>query len=184
MLDHASIPATVTKFFQVMTRTAPRGNSVPMFLSSRTWQPVDPNRNLLSLAAMRNDCPVFDDLERSDAEWTVIHVPRPSKKAMNPDRPANALLLAQISHLQHAERRLPLRYRSEIYTHAIRTEGEAAEYIREVTEAIHQAHADAAKRRAKRGPARDRNRRCRRTAEAEEHTQGEKEEQQARQRKK
>jgi hypothetical protein len=83
-----------------------------------------------------------------------IHVPRPSKKAMNPDRPANALLLAQVSHLQHAERRLPLRYRSEIYTHAIKTEGEAASYIREVTEAIHQAHADAAKQRAKRAPKR------------------------------
>lgn len=80
----------------------------------------------------------------------VIHVPRPSKKAMDPDRPANALLLAQVSHLQHAERRLPLRYRSEIYTHAIRTEGEAAEYIREVTEAIHRAHADAEKHRTKR----------------------------------
>jgi hypothetical protein len=79
----------------------------------------------------------------------VIHVPRPSKKAMNPDRPANALLLAQVSHLQHAERQLPLRYRSEMYTHAIRTEGEAANYIREVTEAIHRAHADAAKRRSK-----------------------------------
>src|SRR5438067_12746069 len=84
----------------------------------------------------------------------VIHVPRPSKTAMNPDRPANALLLAQVSHLQHAERQLPLRYRSDIYIHAIRTEGEAANYIREVTEAIHQAHADAAKRRAK--PARKR----------------------------
>ena len=84
----------------------------------------------------------------------VIHVPRPSKEAMDPDRPANALLLAQVSHLQHAERQLPLRYRSEIYTHAIKTEGEAASYIREVTEAIHQAHADAAKRRAK--PARKR----------------------------
>ena len=79
----------------------------------------------------------------------VIHVPRPSKKAMNPERPANALLLSQVSHLQHAERRLPLRYRTKIYTRAIETEGEAAEYIREVTEAIHQAHADAAKRRAR-----------------------------------
>jgi len=80
----------------------------------------------------------------------LIPVPKPSKKAMNPDRPANALLLAQISHLQHAERRLPLRYRSEIYTHAIKTEGEAAKYIREVTEAIHRAHGDAEKQRAKR----------------------------------
>src|SRR5256886_11390101 len=79
----------------------------------------------------------------------VIHVPRPSKEAMDPNRPANALILAQVSHLQHAERQLPLRYRSDIYTHAIKTEGEAAAYVREVTEAIHQAHADAAKRRAK-----------------------------------
>lgn len=81
----------------------------------------------------------------------TIHVPRPSTKSMNQDRPANALLLAQVAHLQHAESRLPLRYRSEIYAHAIKTEGEAAEYIREVTEAIHRAHADAAKQRAKRG---------------------------------
>ena len=74
---------------------------------------------------------------------TAIPVPKPSKKAMNPDRPASSLLLTQVEHLQHAERRLPLRYRTEIYTHAIRTEGEAARYIREVTEAIHRAHAEA-----------------------------------------
>lgn len=80
----------------------------------------------------------------------IILIPRPSKKAWNPDRAANALLLAQVGHLQHAERRLPLRYRSRIYTHAIRTEGEAARYIREVTEAIHKAHADAKAERAKR----------------------------------
>jgi hypothetical protein len=69
---------------------------------------------------------------------------------MNPDRPVSSLLLTQVQHLQHAERRLPLRYRTEIYTHAIRTEGEAARYIREVTEAIHQAHNDAAAQRNKR----------------------------------
>jgi len=80
---------------------------------------------------------------------TLIHVPRPSKMARNPDRPVSSLLLAQIQHLQHAERRLPLRYRTEIYVHAVKTEGEAARYIREVTEAIHQAHADAAAQRAK-----------------------------------
>jgi len=80
----------------------------------------------------------------------IIPVPRPSKKSMNPDRPVNCLLRAQVEHLQHAEWRLPLRYRSSIYTHAIRTEGEAAEYVREVTEAIHRAHADATERRVKR----------------------------------
>src|SRR5437667_5382458 len=77
----------------------------------------------------------------------VIDVPRPSRKAINQDRAANALIMAQVSHLQHAERRLPLKYRSEIYTHAIQTEREAAAYIREVTEAIHKAHAEAAKQR-------------------------------------
>jgi len=77
----------------------------------------------------------------------VIHVPRPSPKAMNPNRPVSSLLLTQVKHLQHAERRLPLRYRTEIYTHAIRTEGEAATYIHHVTKAIHQAHADASGRR-------------------------------------
>jgi len=80
---------------------------------------------------------------------TIIHVPKPSKKAMNPHRPVSGLLLAQIQHLQHAERRLPLAYRSKIYTHAIQTEGEAARYIREVTEAIHLAHSDAARQRTK-----------------------------------
>lgn len=84
---------------------------------------------------------------RQATKLAIIAVPRPSKKAMNPHRPASALLLAQVQHLQHAERRLPLRYRSKIYTHAIKTEGEAAEYIREVTEAIHLAHADAERRR-------------------------------------
>lgn len=80
----------------------------------------------------------------------VIRIPKPSKNAYNPERAVNALLLSQVEHLQHAERRLPLRYRSKIYTHAIRTEGEAAAYNREVTEAIHKAHADARTERAKR----------------------------------
>ncbi len=84
----------------------------------------------------------------------VIKVPRP-RSAMDPDRPVNTLLQAQIQHLQQAERRLPLRYRSLIYTHAVQTEGEAAEYIREVTEAIHRAHDDAAREREKRSAQRE-----------------------------
>jgi hypothetical protein len=81
---------------------------------------------------------------------TLIHVPRPSKSARDPDRPVNALLQTQIDHLHEAERNLPLRYRTEIYFKAIDTEGEAARYIREVTEAIHRAHDDAAAERKKR----------------------------------
>jgi hypothetical protein len=78
----------------------------------------------------------------------AIPVPRP-KSSINPQRAMNTLLQAQVHHLQQAEQHLPTKYRSEIYTHAIHTEGEAAEYIREVTEAIHQAHLDAVRTRSK-----------------------------------
>jgi hypothetical protein len=78
---------------------------------------------------------------------TVIKVPTPPASAYDPNRPMSALLKMQVEHLQEAERRLPSRYRSEIYTNAIKTEGEAAKYVRAVTEAIHQAHADAERTR-------------------------------------
>jgi len=79
----------------------------------------------------------------------VISVPRPQKSAHDPTRKISGLLISQITHMQHAERRLPQKYRADIYVHAIKTEGEAAQYIRAVTEAIHRAHEDAAKQRAK-----------------------------------
>ncbi|MGZ4816259.1 MAG: hypothetical protein ACXVZV_12670 [Terriglobales bacterium] len=87
---------------------------------------------------------------------TLIHVPRPPKSSYDPNRPVSALLKSQIDYLHHAARRLPLRYRSEIYVNAIKTEGEAARYIREVTQAIHDAHAEAATARAKVVPKRKR----------------------------
>lgn len=87
---------------------------------------------------------------------TLIHVPRPPKRARNPERPVSSLLKMQIEQLHSAEKRLPLRDRSEIYINAIKTEGEAAKYIREVTEAIHGAHEDAARQRTKRAPSRKR----------------------------
>jgi len=86
----------------------------------------------------------------------MIHVPKPPKSAFDPKRPVSALLKSQIDYLQHAERRLPLRYRSEIYVNAIKTEGEAANYIRQVTQAIHDAHSDAATARTRVAPKRKR----------------------------
>ena len=85
---------------------------------------------------------------------TLIHVPRPPKKAMDPNRPVSALLKTQIEHLHDAERRLPPRYRSEVYVNAIKTEGEAAAYISTVTDAIRNAHEEA--ERARRAPKRKR----------------------------
>lgn len=64
--------------------------------------------------------------------------------AYDPNRPVSSLLKTQVEHLHEAERRLPARYHSEIYINAIKTEGEAANYIRAVTEAIHAAHKEAA----------------------------------------
>ena len=79
---------------------------------------------------------------------TVIQVPKPPKSAWDPNRPLSTLLQSQIEHLCEAEKRLPHKYKSQIYTNAIKTEGEAAEYIQKVTAAIQRAHADAARSRS------------------------------------
>ena len=80
---------------------------------------------------------------------TVVYFPQP-KSVRDPDRPVSSLLLAQVKHLREAEMSLPARYQSGIFSHAIQTEGEAARYVREVTEAIHAAHDDAAAERVSR----------------------------------
>ena len=58
--DHASIPATVTKFFLGdYSPRSPRETSADVFIEPNV-RPVDPTRNLLSLDTMRTDCPDFD----------------------------------------------------------------------------------------------------------------------------
>jgi hypothetical protein len=96
---------------------------------------------------------IFNHVRHSAAgkEFSImalIRVPKPPRSAYDPDRPVSSLLKSQIDHLREAESKLPLRYRSELYVKAVRTEGEAAEYIREVTEAIHEAHEEAQRRRS------------------------------------
>jgi hypothetical protein len=56
----------------------------------------------------------------------VIKVPKTPRSAFQPGRPAGQLLLAQVEHLEHAVG-LPFRKRKRL------TEGEAAEYIRQLT---------------------------------------------------
>jgi phospholipase C len=59
VFDHASIPATVTKFFlRDYSPVSPRETSADVFIEPDV-EPVDPNRNLLSLSTMRTDCPDF-----------------------------------------------------------------------------------------------------------------------------
>ncbi|HEY1677713.1 MAG TPA: hypothetical protein VGG04_08410 [Candidatus Sulfotelmatobacter sp.] len=85
----------------------------------------------------------------------IVTFPKP-KGVRDPNRPAGSLLLAQVQHLAEAEKGLPPRYQSGIFSHAIQTEGEAAHYIRAVTENIHAAHDDAAAARVRRAPRRRR----------------------------
>ena len=68
---------------------------------------------------------------------TIIRVPKTPASAMNPDRPVSSLLKNQIEHLQTAEFRLPARQQTNIYINKIKTERQAAEYIRQVTARLH-----------------------------------------------
>jgi hypothetical protein len=64
---------------------------------------------------------------------TVIALPPRPKNAFNPNRPASALLLSQVEHLEHAVG-LPERKRRKM------TEGEAARYIGELTGQLFEQH--------------------------------------------
>ncbi|HME32124.1 MAG TPA: hypothetical protein VKG65_05170 [Terriglobales bacterium] len=67
----------------------------------------------------------------------VIRVPKPAA-APNRERPLSDLLKKQVEHFRHVEKKqLPFDKRTGIVAEAIRTEGEAAEYIRMVTEKLH-----------------------------------------------
>jgi hypothetical protein len=68
---------------------------------------------------------------------TVIKLPKTPKNAYNPRRPASALLLSQIEHLEHAVGLEP--------KHVKRSEGDAARYIAKLTaEVLKQAQTPAA----------------------------------------
>jgi phospholipase C len=60
VFDHASIPATITKFFlpAYADQRSPRETGADVFIEPNDGQ-VDPTRNLLSEDAMRDDCPEF-----------------------------------------------------------------------------------------------------------------------------
>ena len=71
----------------------------------------------------------------------VIRVPKPPAGAYNPDRPLdrNSLLLNQVRHFQQVEQRW-----AEEHGHTccdvtdVKTEGQAAEYLRKLTELVHE----------------------------------------------
>jgi hypothetical protein len=71
----------------------------------------------------------------------IVPVPKPGRSGYNPNRPlrSNALIAAQVRHFAEADKNLPADLRTGVNADSIATEGEAAVYIRKVTEAIHKS---------------------------------------------
>jgi hypothetical protein len=69
----------------------------------------------------------------------VIHVPKPSAKAFNPNRPlkGNLLLQTQVKHFHELEKGLAGEQQTGINVESIATEGEASEYVRRLTAILH-----------------------------------------------
>lgn len=69
----------------------------------------------------------------------VIKLPKPDRSAFNPHRllEKNQLIRAQFEHFQEAEKALPAELQTGIDVASIKTEGQASDYIRRVTQAIH-----------------------------------------------
>lgn len=66
-----------------------------------------------------------------------IAVPTPPESAFNPGRPISDLVRWQLRHMHEAEKRLPMHERTRQDIEAIKTEGEASEYLRRMTEKLH-----------------------------------------------
>ncbi len=68
-----------------------------------------------------------------------VRVPRPSPASFNPQRlvTKNALLENQIKHFHALEQSLLQQLQTGIRFEDVRTEGEAAEYIRRITAVLH-----------------------------------------------
>ncbi len=73
----------------------------------------------------------------------VVHVPKPSPSAFDKNRPLerNLLLKKQVEHFREVEKRLEPEHHTGIDHAAIRTEGQAADYIRKMTAHLHPAGA-------------------------------------------
>jgi hypothetical protein len=69
----------------------------------------------------------------------AILVPKPSKTSYNPNRllEKNTLLLNQLKHFREAEKKLPAEKQTGIEISSLKTEAQAADYLRKVTAILH-----------------------------------------------
>jgi hypothetical protein len=71
----------------------------------------------------------------------AIKVPKPTRTAFDPHRPLekNQLIHSQVRHFKEVESQLPEHLKTGTDIAALKTEGQASQYIRKVTRAIHEA---------------------------------------------
>jgi len=69
----------------------------------------------------------------------VVRVPKPSSSSFNPERlvAKNTLLLNQLKHFRIREQELPSELQTGIDFESIKTEGQAANYIRKLMSVFH-----------------------------------------------
>ncbi len=69
----------------------------------------------------------------------VVRVPKPAKSSFNPNRllEKNLLLKNQVEHFHRLELELAPEKRTGVDFGSLKTEGQAAEYIRKMTEILH-----------------------------------------------
>lgn len=72
-------------------------------------------------------------------ESNRVRVPKPSPASFNRQRPVekNVLLQNQVKHLHELEESILRQLRTGIRFEDVRTEGDAAEYIRKITAVLH-----------------------------------------------
>jgi len=75
----------------------------------------------------------------------VIRVPKAARSSYQPHRPLskNSLLQNQVKHFHELEKKLAAEHQTGIAAHLIETEGQAADYIRRMTEKLHRPPAKA-----------------------------------------
>jgi hypothetical protein len=73
------------------------------------------------------------------AKPLVVRVPKPARSSYQPHRPftKNGLLQNQVKHFRELEKNLPREQQTGIPHESVKTEADAAGYIRLMTERLH-----------------------------------------------
>lgn len=97
-------------------------------------------RTNVDVASLRTSSHVsgyISKMKRTLRKVNVVQVPRPAPGSLNKERPLSSLLKNQVEHFQELENRLPALEKTALPAPSIRTEGEAAQYIRTMTAKLH-----------------------------------------------